>query len=127
MADLIRSLFLAAQLLVGVATVYDGELDAPLYCDQHLSGTLTYGGVAEPWVALDVGEYLSGRFRCGDRLLVILPGREPFIARALDAGRFEGRWVEGWPRSSPIVVDLPRWLAPEGAMSWYPAVVVRLD
>lgn len=108
--------------LLGMATTYTAPANAPLYCDQFFAQTLTYGSVAEPWVALDVSHY-SGWAEPGEQLEIHFEDGTVVKARALDAGRFAGRWVEDYP-DLPIVVDIPAWLAPKGATSW-PVIVVK--
>jgi len=109
--------------LLGMATTYTASPEAPLYCDQFFPDqTLTYGGVAEPWVALDMNLY-SGWAEPGEMLVIYFEDGTLIKARALDAGRFGGRWVGDHPEL-PIVVDIPKWLAPQGATSW-PVIVMK--
>jgi hypothetical protein len=121
----------------GMATIYTGYAGAPLYCDGRISqpGSLLFDTVAEPWVALDVSEYTSGRARCGDEILVRfpptqtsdLPGKaenHTLRARALDAGPLYPFVIAD--TGLPIVVDIPAHHAPFPGLS-APATIVNVS
>ena len=124
----------AILILAGMATAYAAHSpDAPLYCDGHLgpAGTLLFHTVTEPWVALDVSEYTSGRVRCGDDIIVRLPtphggrdGTHTLRARALDAGPLYPFVIA--ETELPIVVDIPRHQAPFTGLS-HPATVINVS
>jgi hypothetical protein len=144
-------LALAPAILAGMATAYVAHTpNAPLWCDGRLpgqpAGALLFDQVLEPWVALDVSEYVSGRARCGDdillRVTLLLPGGGTEIhtmrARALDAGPLYPYTVLYWDGQSrtvqgeiaetglPIVVDIPRHHAPFSGLS-APAIVINVS
>jgi hypothetical protein len=102
--------------MVGVATVYTGPVGAPLYCDRW-DTEWHYDAATGPWVAVDVGEYESGRVQCGDWLELVFTDGARLRARALDAGRLRGYYVEDWGADRPIVVDVPREWAPFEGLS----------
>lgn len=101
-------------LLVGVATYYPAERYAgqPLYCN-YQDERLVYDESLEPWIAVDVELYRSGRVQCGDLFLLAFSDGRTMTARAWDAGTFDGYYVITWPEL-PIVVDLPEHLRPPG-------------
>lgn len=104
------------RILIGVATVYGAfYAGQPLYCDDGLGEPLIYSESTVPWVAVDVGEYESGRIRCGDELWLRFGDGSELRALALDAGYLAGYYVEQW--GSPIVVDIPEHLAPFPGLS----------
>lgn len=106
----------ATIVITGVITVYAAPyIGQPLYCD-HGQG-LVYETGAPPWIALDVRLYQSGRVKCGDEIWLRFPSTYRTLkALALDAGPFEGYYVEDWP-SFPIVADLPAHLSPFPGLS----------
>lgn len=121
----------------GMATIYTGYAGAPLYCDGRISepGSLLFDTVDQPWVALDVSEYTSGRARCGDEILVRfpptqtsgLPGKaetHTLRARALDAGPLYPFVIAD--TGLPIVVDIPAHHAPFPGLS-APATIVNVS
>ncbi|RKY69333.1 MAG: hypothetical protein DRQ02_01350 [Candidatus Latescibacterota bacterium] len=115
------AMILAAR--VGAATYYEGDALAPLYTDQFVPETLTYGNTTKPWVAVDVNDYFEW-VQPGQELLVILNG-EPLIFQALDAGLLAGERVDldmDGARDTPIIIDIPHHLRPDDKMSW--AVIV---
>lgn len=97
-----------AAVLIGLITTYGPPLDDhirdenPLYCAGP-DGPL-YGTMDEPWIALDVGEYESGRAHCGDRVAVMLDSGETFTARAMDAGYLA---AHGIVADVPLRIDPP--------------------
>lgn len=102
-------------VLVGVATVYGGPyVGQPLYCAGP-EGPV-YSESTTPWVAVDVREFEAGRIRCGDELWLRFEDGSELRALALDAGPFEGYYVEQWGRQS-IVADVPVHLAPFDGLS----------
>jgi len=111
--DLLRQL-INGSFLVGAVTFYpiDRFESQPLYCAQYLSDDLTYShqtaNIYGPWIALDISLYESGRIECGDKLLLWLEGQGTMQVVALDAGTFEGYWVQDWP-TLPIIADLPEY------------------
>ncbi|MFN2230464.1 MAG: hypothetical protein ACK2VA_11895 [Anaerolineae bacterium] len=134
---LAHTLLWAALPATGMATTYTGYAGAPLYCDGRISqpGSLLFDTVAEPWVALDVSEYTSGRARCGDEILVRfpptqtsgLPGKaeiHTLRARALDAGPLYPFVIAD--TGLPIVVDIPAHHAPFPGLS-APATIVNVS
>jgi hypothetical protein len=112
--------------LEGVATYYAADRHAgrPLYCDQYAAERLVYDAAASPWFAVDVGEYQSGRVRCGEWFLLAFGDGSYLVAQALDAGRFVGRHVVDYGPDMPIVADLPEHLHPNGGA--IPVRVYRL-
>ena len=125
--DLLWKLAAVLGLMVGVATSYEGLPDAPLYTDQFFPGqVLTYGGVAEPWVAVDWRAY-GGWVEPGDDLLIIFEDGPPLKARALDAGKLADHHVACWP-GLDILVDVPRWLVSDShpLQSWK-VIVINLS
>jgi len=109
--------------LSGVATIYAGPyIGQPLYCDRG-QGWI-YQVDAKPWIALDVGEYTSGRVRCDDEFLVTFANGQTLLARARDAGYLYPHYVEQWQQ--PIVIDVPAHLAPFPGLSM-PATGVNLS
>lgn len=107
---------IALTVLVGVATVYGGPyVGQPLYCD-GVGEDLVYSEMTTPWVAVDVREFEMGRILCGDELWLRFEDGSELRALALDAGPFEGYYVEQWGRQ-PIVVDVPVHLAPFAGLS----------
>jgi len=124
-------LILAALMLYGgVATYYSEDKHAgrPLYCDQFVTGRqLVYDrNLTEDWAAFDLGWYEDGTVACGDKVRLFFPEDGTVLdVIAWDAGKFGKFYVEDWGPDSPIVVDLPEHLRPDGAMSW-PVVVVNL-
>lgn len=125
--DLLWKLAAVLGLMVGVATSYEGSPDAPLYTDQFFPGqTLTYGGVAEPWVAVDWRAY-GDWVEPGDNLLIVFEDGSSLRARALDAGRLADHNVACWP-GLPILVDVPRWLVPDShPLESWKVIVVNLS
>jgi len=119
--SIIESIVLIVSVLgnvtFGVATHYTEEKFGgnPLYCDQFMPG-LTYSENTEPWIALDIEEYKSGRVKCGDEFLLVFESGEKLRVRALDAGTFQGYYVSTWPELD-IVVDLPEHLFPAEGLS----------
>ncbi len=118
-------------ILSGMATVYTAHSPgAPLYCDR--GNGLTFFAVQEPWVALDVSEYTSGRAHCGDIILLRLPASpaggktetHTLRARALDAGPLYPYSIAD--TGLPIVVDIPRHQAPFTGTS-HPATVINVS
>lgn len=109
-------------VLVGTATMYAGPARAPLYCDGW-DTEWHYDVGTEPWVALDVGLFESGLVPCGAPVTVWGPGWS-LRARALDAGRLAGHYVEEWGADRPIVVDVPEHLAPFEGMSAGGVIVI---
>ena len=101
-------------VLLGTATVYGPYDGSPLFCDRD--GSMIYGEVEGPWVAIDKSLYESGWARCGDLLRIEGDGWE-LEGRALDAGYLLDYQVEDWP--GPIVVDIPIHLAPF-ELTWGP-------
>lgn len=123
----------AILILAGMATVYGAHSpNAPLYCDGRLgpAGTLLFHTVTQPWVALDVSEYTSGRVRCGDDIIVRFPGTigghgtHTLRAQALDAGPLYPFVIA--ETELPIVVDIPRHQAPFTGLS-HPATVINVS
>ena len=114
---------LHAALLIatGMATAYTALPGAPLYCDR--GNGLTFHAVTEPWVALDVSEYTTGRVHCGDEILVLFGDGTRFRARALDAGPLYPYIVAD--TGLPIVVDIPAHHAPFPGLS-APAAVINV-
>lgn len=107
----------ALAVIVGVATVYAGSyVDGPLYCARP-GHQMRYDLDALPWVAVDVREYESGRIWCGDELWLRFEDGTELQALALDAGPFEGYYVEEWGADRAIVVDVPAHLAPFPGLS----------
>lgn len=102
--------------LEGVATYYAADRHAgrPLYCDQYLPEVQVYDEAASPWFSVDVGEYQSGRVRCGEWFLLAFGNGTYLVAQALDAGRFVDRYVLDYGPDRPVVVDLPEHLHPNG-------------
>lgn len=100
-----------AMLMIGVATVYTGPVGNPLYCDRWDTEWM-YDEAMMPWVALDVNLYRMGAVECGDPVRLTFEDGRELQARALDAGRFRGHYVEQWGGHRPIVVDVPAHLAP---------------
>ena len=95
------SALVALALFSGLATWYAGPyIGEPLYCDR--GDGLIYSEDLPPWVAVDVGEYWSGRVQCGDMLAVKFANGETLRARAWDAG---------YLARHGIVVDVPLHLA----------------
>ena len=125
--DLLWKLAAVLGLMAGVATSYEGAPDAPLYVDQFFPGqSLTYGGVAEPWVAVDWRAY-GDWVEPGDVLLVVFEDRPSMRVRALDAGRLADHYVACWP-DLPILVDVPRWLVPGShSLASWKVIVVNLS
>lgn len=96
------------KLALVVATWYAGiYIGGPLYC----------GGMYEtdraPWVAVDVGDYESGRVTCGDWLR-ITDGDTVVLAQAMDAGYLSRHYVEDYGPDIRIGVDIPWHLWPWG-------------
>ena len=58
-----------------------------------------------PWLAVDIGEYESGRTRCGDWYLIRFYDGSRHFARALDSGYLADYNV--WDTGLPFVADLP--------------------
>jgi hypothetical protein len=135
----------AIPTMVGMATICTGYTGAPLYCDGRIStpGTLLFHTactepgecVTEPWVALDITEYTSGRAHCGDEILLrfphgstsVLPGEaetHTLRARALDAGPLYPYSIAD--TRLPIIVDLPAHYAPFQGLS-APATIVNVS
>ena len=113
----------ALTLLSGVATIYaDPYIGQPLYCDRG-QGWI-YDANAEPWIALDVNEFTSGRVQCDDTFLIIFANGETLIAQARDAGYLYPYYVEQWQQ--PIVFDIPAHLAPFPGLSM-PATGINLS
>jgi len=71
---------------------------------------------ADPWVALNVSGYGTD-WECGDWVLVLFDSGESLLARAMDAGPFDGYYVEQWGADRPIVVDVPLHLFPDPGIS----------
>ena len=110
-------------LMIGIATVYGGQHDPhvcyegnPLYCDRPDDRHLYTEDARDPWVAVDVGMYESGRVRCGDELWVYLPDGSVLVAQALDAGYLAAYRTRDYP-NLPIVVDVPAMFAPFEGLS----------
>lgn len=98
-------------VLVGVATAYAG----PYVGQERFCGGL-YELDADPWVALNVsghGDY----WECGKWVLVEFDTGETLYARAMDAGPFDGYYVEQWGKDRPIVMDVPLHLFPVPGIS----------
>lgn len=89
--------------MVGGITYYYGpeHEGRPLYCGGR------YAPETGPWLALDVGEYTSGRARCGDLFLVHFSDGSTMLARARDAGYLADYRV--FDTGLPFVADLPRY------------------
>jgi len=96
-----------------MATTYLGYTGAPLYCDR--GNGLTFDAVPDPWVALDVSEFLGGRVQCGDEILVRFRNGKTLRARALDAGPLYPHVIAD--TGLPIVVDIPAHHAPFPGLS----------
>lgn len=109
--------FIRTVTLVGVITTYAGKyVGQPLYCDR---GTGMIYEDSLDFIALPVGEFKSGRAKCGDWVRVTIQGRA-FYAQALDAGPLEKYRVEQFG-DMPIVGDVPRrlwdwapWISAQG-------------
>ena len=86
---------------------------------------MAYSEFNDPWVAVDVGWYESGRVACGDWLLIAFDGFPPVVARAWDAGYLARHHVADIG-PLPIAVDLPEHLRPDYKMAW-PAWVLNLS
>jgi hypothetical protein len=114
----------ALVVLTGTATIYaEPYVGQPLYCDRGEG--LIYGPESPPWVAVDVGEYESGRVRCWDLLYIRFANGETLLAYALDAGYLASHYVEQWG-TQPIVLDVPAPLAPFPGLS-IPATALNLS
>lgn len=102
----------------GVATFYSAAQHAgrPLYCDQFMAEAepLIYDEANTPWAAIDVERYTSGDVRCGEWLLLVFDNESWLAVQALDAGKFEGRYVETYGPGTQIAVDLPEHEHPNG-------------
>jgi hypothetical protein len=121
---------LAKALLIttGMATAYTGYTGAPLYCDR--GDGLLFDQVTEPWVALDVSEFVGGRVQCGDEILVRFRdgrrspnGGKTLRAQALDAGPLYPYVIAD--SGLPIVVDIPAHHAPFPGLS-APVTVINV-
>lgn len=89
------------EAMVGGITFYYGaeHEGGPLYCGGR------YAPETGPWLALDVGEYTSGRARCGDLFLVHFSDGSTMIAAARDAGYLGDYRI--FDTGLPFVADLP--------------------
>jgi len=116
-----------APTLSGVATYYSEAKHNgnPLYCDQFSNKKLTYNRNNENWIAMDVGQYLSGNVQCGDKFVLLFEDGKMLEAVALDAGRFENYYVVSYGPDVPIVVDLPEHLMPKNGAALVRALKVR--
>jgi hypothetical protein len=114
---------LAKALLIttGMATAYTGYTGAPLYCDR--GNGLLFDQVTEPWVALDVSEFVAGRVQCGDEILVRFRDGKTLRAQALDAGPLYPHVIAD--TGLPIVVDIPAHHAPFPGLS-APVTVINV-
>lgn len=119
------NLFGAVLIFWGTATYYTAPEGAVLYCDQHCTVPQVYSQNTAPWVAVDESWYLSGLIECGDEV-TLLVGDEVMTFRALDAGRFRGRWVSTWP-VLPIRIDLPEFYKPDERLSWLVIGIIVYD
>jgi hypothetical protein len=107
--------------MIGVATVYSLTLQ-PLYC----------GGIYSldnnPWIAVDVSQYINRSIHCGDTMLLTTP-HGSLVAQALDAGYLHDYHVDQWQRlgyPATIIADIPAHLAPFPGLSC-PATLVNLS
>jgi len=93
----------------GVATVYAGEQweGNLLYCDYALPGEQRYVSETGSWFAFDIGEYRSGRIKCGDWMKLTFVDGLTLYGRALDAGTFRDYYVSDYGPDVPIAVDVP--------------------
>ena len=107
--------------LLGIATYYAGiYVGNPLYCSTP-AAPLYYEASTAPWVALPYREY-NVTWACGEP--VYLEGVDAtgkhwtLFARAWDTGPF-GAYCVRQPDGTcpPIVVDVPKHLAPFAGMS----------
>jgi hypothetical protein len=105
-------------VIIGAITVYAGVyIGGPLYCGG------TYDAATTPWIAIDVNQY--DYWHCGDRVLVLGDGWE-YEAVILDAGTFNGYYIEQWGSDVPIIADIPAIHSPFSGLSAM-GVVVNLS
>jgi len=105
---------------LSVATYYGAEEWAglPLWCDTPETPAV-YSPDTVPWLALDAGEYYSGRARCGDRYQVTFWDGRQVNLQTLDAGRL-GRYCvrsldpQGRTHCLRIAADIPEYFWPYG-------------
>jgi hypothetical protein len=111
---------------LSVATYYSAEAHEglPLWCDRPETPAV-YSPDTPPWLAVDAGQYYSGKVRCGDRIRVTFFDGRVLVLQALDAGRL-GRYCVRSPAGGhcfPIAVDIAEYYWPYG-LSVTSAVIV---
>ncbi len=93
-----------SEVVLMVATWYAGPyIGQPLYCGG------VYAETTEPWVALPIQDQ---SWQCGDLVYLSFGNGDALMARALDAGPFGDNCVIMDDSCVPIVVDVPKHLAP---------------
>jgi hypothetical protein len=116
---------------LSVATYYSAEAHEglPLWCDRPETPAV-YSPDTPPWLAVDAGQYYSGKVRCGDRIRVTFFDGRVLVLQALDAGRLgrycvRSRSPQGRTHCLPIAADIPEYYWPYG-LSVTSAVIVDI-
>lgn len=106
-----------------LVTMYGGSFEGgPLFCSTP-SEPLFFSTDTQPWIALPIEDFTSGKVMCGDLYYLRFENGQTLMARALDAGPFAMYCVRQVDGSCPSIrMDVPVYFWPvDGISAWVEA------